>query len=414
MTPPAGASEGPAGGARPRLSPEVVRALGAVLLARTAVNGSQRVVYPFLPEIARGLGTSLAVLGALVAARSLIGLLAPVAARGAEVAGRRWLMLGGVAAAGIGTLVLGLAPGLAVAAAAFVVVGLAKPAFDVPMQGWFGARVPYAQRGRVLGITELTWAGGLLATVPLAGWLISATSWRALAVPVVVLAAGGAVAVWRLLPADRPRHPQPRPLRLTRQRLLVLAATFAFALAGESMFVVYGAWLEADLGLTVAAIGVFTVVVVAGELTGEGLVAAVGDRLGLRRAVLAGLAMSAVAYLCLGLVGASVVGAIVVVLAWFVGYEVTIVATVPLISEMGGQARDRLLGLMMVMIASARGVGALLGPALFAAGGITAAGVLAACAAVTSAALMAAVRSPSVSPAAPAAGPPPPPGLPRS
>lgn len=364
------------------LPTEVRRALAAVLVARTGLNAGLRVVYPFLPAIARGLGTSLQVLGVILAARSLVGLLAPAAARLAETTGRRAVMQAGLASVAVGSAVAGLAPagrpGVVVVAVGFLVVGFGKPGFDVPMQGWFGARVPFAQRGRVLGTTELTWAGGLLVSVPLSGWLIERTSWRAPFALVVVLCVAGLVAVGRLIPSDRPPHRERRPLRLTRARVAMLACVYLFATAAESLFVVYGAWLEDDLGLSVTGIGLFTLLVAVSEAGGEGLVALIGDRVGLRRLVLGGLLVSAVAYASLGLVGAVLAAAMAAVVVWFVAFEVTIVGSVPFVTELGGEGRDRLLGLMVGTFSAARATGAVTGPALFAAGGITATGAVAA------------------------------------
>lgn len=349
---------------------EVTRALVAVVVARTGINAGIRVIFPFLPAIARGLDTSLATLGILIALRSLVGLTAPSMARLAERLGRRDVMLVGLIATAAGSALAGIAPTVAVLGAGWVLVGLGKPGFDVPMQGWFGARVPYARRGRVLGLTELTWAGGLLASVPLSGWLIARTSWRAQFAVVVVLCLLGTIAVRLLMADDRPTHRERRPLRLTTERAGMLAVVFLFGLAAEGLFVVYGAWLEDDLGFDVATIGVFTLLVVAAELAGEGGVAAFGDRLGLRRSVRVALLVSAIAYGTLPFVGSSVPLAIGVVVVWFVAYEVTIVSSVPFVTELGGEGRDRLIGLMVATLALARAAGALLAPRLFVAGGI--------------------------------------------
>lgn len=378
------------------LGRDVRRALVAVVVARIGLNGGIRVVFPFLPEIARGLDTSLAVLGVLVALRSLVGLTAPLAAALAERTGRRAVMLGGLVATAVGSALIGAAPALAVAAVGFVMVGLGKPLFDVPMQGWFGARVPYARRGRVLGTTELTWAGGLLATVPLAGWLIPRTSWRIQFVIVVVLVAAGILAVRLLMDDDRPAHRVVAPLTLDRARAAMLGVVGLFSFAAEALFVVYGAWLEEALGLDVTAIGLFTLLVVAAELTGEGAVTGLGDRVGLHRAVRWALATSAVAYLALTLVGSSIALAVVVVVVWFVGFEVSIVASVPLVSELGGTGRDRMLGWMVAVIAIGRASGALLAPTLFARAGITAPALVAAGATLVALALLTAwVRDPA-------------------
>ncbi len=389
--------------AAPRLARDVVAALAAVLVARLAINGGIRVVYPFLPEIARGLGVSLAVVSALVALRSFVAVGAPLVARAAESLGRRSLMLVGLVFALAGAGLIILAPGAAapgswsligLAAFGFLLAGAAKPAFDVPMQGWFGERVPYRQRGRVIGITELTWALSLLATVPLAGVLIPRLGWQSAFAVVAALALVGLVAVGTLLPADRPTLRTRRPLRLNPERVRVLAVVFVYTVAAELMFVVYGAWLEDDLGLSVTAIGLFTIVVVVSELTGEGGVAAFADRLGAKRTILLGLLASGLAYASLGAVGGSVALAIVAVVVWFVGFEVTIVATIPLVSELAAESRDRLLSLMVSTMAMARGSGALLGPPLYDLGGIAASGLAAAALVAISALLLRGVTEP--------------------
>lgn len=378
-----------------RLPSEVRAALVAVLIARTGVNAGMRIVYPFLPAIARGLGTSLAVLGVLLALRSLAGVVSPVVARLAETHGRRDLMVVASLAVVAGCLVTAGAPGVVVAGIGFIIVGVAKPAFDVPMQAWFGDRVPYARRGRVLGVTELTWSFALLVTVPLSGVLIAATDWRAPFVLVAALCLVGAVAVRALIGADRPHRPEPRPLRLDAPRVTMLAVTLLFTVAAELLFVVYGAWLEDDVGLTVTGIGVFTVVVALAELTGEGLVTTVSDHWGLRRSIAAGLAVSALGYLAFGVVGASLALAIVVVVVWLIGFEVTIVAAIPFVSELAVEARDRLLSLMVLVIAIGRAIGGVAAPPLYALGGITASGVAAAVCAVVAGLLILRVPSPA-------------------
>ncbi|CAN5324987.1 MFS transporter [soil metagenome] len=387
----------------PRGSPswggdEVRAALAGVLVARTAVNAAIRVVYPFLPEIARGLGVSLGAVALLVALRSVAGMGGPAVARLAERAGRRALMLVATVVVAAGCLFVAGAASLAGAAVGFALCGVAKPLFDVPMQGWFGDRVPYGRRGRVLGITELTWALSLLVTVPLAGVLIAATSWRAPFVLVAALAVTGTAAVRGLIGPDRPHARTRRPLRLTGQHRAMLGVVLSFSMASELLFVVYGAWLEDAFGLGVTAIGVFTLVVGASELAGEAGVAAVADRLGLRRSIFAGLFVSAAAYASLGAVGASLAAAVLVVVVWFVSFEVTIVASVPFVSELATESRDRLLGLMVATIAAGRALAAPFAPAVYAAGGVAATGLVSAGLALVAGALLHHVRSPVPTP----------------
>lgn len=365
-------------------------ALAAVLVARTAINGALRLVYPFLPAIARGLDVSLTTAATAVAVRNLGGLSTPLSARASERFGRRSTMLAAVLAVVGGCAVTAVSPTFALAAAGIALVGFAKPTFDVAMQAWFADRVGERERGRVFGISELTWALGLIAVVPASGVLIGSFGWRAPFVLAAGLSAVGALVLARLIVSDRPEHHVERPLALDGERVTILAVAIAFSCASELMFVVYGSWLEIDLGLSVAGIGAFTMVVVAAELTGEGAVVLVADRLGLRRSTLIGLLISGLAYACFALVGASLWRAFALVFVWVACFELTIVAAIPLAAGFAPEARDRMLSSLAFCVATGRVLGALAGPRLFAAGGIALNG--AAAAALSLAAAAAVVR----------------------
>lgn len=123
-----------------RLSATVRCRLAALVCGRTAVNGGLRVVYPFLPVIAHGLGLPFAVVAGLVAARSMAGLAGPAIARGMRRAHLRTPMLVGLACTTVGCLLIVVPwPGpsgtrMALVAAGFVATGLARPLFDLPLQ----------------------------------------------------------------------------------------------------------------------------------------------------------------------------------------------------------------------------------------------------------------------------------------
>ncbi|MGH2734930.1 MAG: MFS transporter [Actinomycetota bacterium] len=366
------------------MTPDVRRALVATFIARTAANAALRVVYPFLPAIARGLDVTPATISALIAVRHLGGFATPLAARSTERHGRKLIMTVAIAAVLAGCVMTSLTSSIVVAGMGIVVVGFAKPSFDMSMQAWFGDRVPYVERGRIFGITELTWAVALLVAVPVSGFLIEATNWRAPFVLAGFMALAGLVAILRGIDSDRPHEHLRRRLELNAERVRVLAATLLFAAAAEIPFVVYGQWLEGSFGLTVAGIGTFTLVVVVAELAGEGLVVVFADRWGLRRMILGGLAVSGVAYLGFSITGSSLVLATAVVIAWIAAFEVTIVAAIPFASELAVDARERLLSIFAVMVAGGRAVGALASQPLFSTGGIELVGVAsAACVAVS-------------------------------
>ena len=360
---------------------DIKRALAAVFVARTAASAGLRVVYPFLPAVARGLGVSPGTLASVIALRNLGGFTTPLVAPVSERHGRRSIMLVAMAAVVAGAAITATGS-FAAAAIGIVVVGFAKTTFDLPMQAWFGDRVPYEERGRVFGITELTWATSLLVAAPASGFLIAATDWRAPFVLIAVLAAVGIVAVMRGLQPDPPREHVARSLEFDSSIRRVIAIVVLFIMASEIVFIVYGQWLEADFGLSVAGIGTFTLAIAAAEVMGEGLVAAVSDRVGLKRMWLGGLVVTAFAYLSFGMVGSSLAMAVVVVVVWITAFEVTIVSSIPFVSELS-DARERVLSTLLVSIGIGRAAGALVAQPLYSGGGIARGTVVsAACVAV--------------------------------
>lgn len=369
-----------------RVQRDIKRALTAVFIARTALNAGMRVVYPFLPAISRGLGVSPATMASVIALRNLGGFTTPLVARVSERYGRRSIMLAAIAAVVVGGAVTATGS-FAAAAIGIVMVGFAKPTFDLPMQAWFGDRVPYQERGRVFGITELTWATSLLIAAPASGFLIAATDWRGPFVLISVLSIVGAIAIARGIDPDRPREPRPRSLRFDGSIRRVIVIVVLFVMASEIVFVIYGQWLEADFGLSVAGIGTFTLAIVVAELMGEGLVTAVSDRVGLKRMWLGGLIVTAVAYLAFGSVGSSLPLGVVVVVVWITAFEVTIVSAIPFVSELS-DARERVLSTMLVSIGIGRAVGALVAQPLYSAGGIARGAAVSAACVVTAAVLL--------------------------
>ena len=395
----------------------VRRALVGIVIARLGVNGGIRVVYPFLAVIAGGLGVSFGVVALLVASRSLAGLAGPAIARATARRPRHAMVLSlALVAAGCAVIALSTsAPpaGRAVmVGAGFAATGLARPLFELPMQTWVSEHVPRSARGRALGVSELGWALSLAVTVPVAGVLIERIGWRSPFLLVALLAVCGAVVLRTTVPEDGPPSrvrttaarasvasvrptpvasprptpiasrrampvPSPRPSPVVRRRRLttgwaVCAGAALAVAAGEAVLVVYGQWLSNVFGLSVARIGMSTLLIVAAELMGEGLVVAVADRVGLCRTLFSAIALSLLGYAVLGLVGGRVGTAYTVISAVFVAFEVTVVALIALASVTAAHIDDRrtLLGRLMCAVACGNALGAAVAPVWYAAGGI--------------------------------------------
>ncbi len=342
-------------------------AIAFLTVTRLVVNTAHRFVFPFLPAVSRGLGISLAQGGLLMSARSVAFVATPAIVATAGRGERRVRL--GVWALGmmsVGALITAATGVYAGAFVGFILLGLGKPSFDAAAQSYVADRTPYERRARYMSILELTWAGGLLVGAPLAGWLIDGFGWEAPFWLVGVLFAITMLAAPALLEADIPQEPSERSrlsLDHTRWALLITAALFSFA--AETTFIVFGAWLEGGFGLSLAALGLASTLIALAEMTGEGAVLAFADRVGKLRMVGWGLGASAIGYAALAPASSSLPLGLAALAATFVAFDITIVSTIPLASELAPGARSRYLALLMVALGIGRSIGDLVGPALF-------------------------------------------------
>ncbi|MBN1667515.1 MAG: MFS transporter, partial [Anaerolineales bacterium] len=125
---------------------------------RMVFNTMHRMVYPFLPVFARGLGVELGTLSLAITARSVLGTFGPFLAVISDRRGRKLGMLFGLVLFVAGTALVVFWPGLPTFIAALLLTTLGKYIFDPPMQAYLGDRIPYHRRGLALAATELGWS----------------------------------------------------------------------------------------------------------------------------------------------------------------------------------------------------------------------------------------------------------------
>ena len=194
----------------PSLAPEVRRNLVVVTLARRAANACYRFSGPFLAIIATGLDATISQVGVAIAVSELTGLASPAIGRLVDRASHRASMTIGLAGTAVGCSIAAAAPSTAWFALGVTVMVLTRQSFDIGLGAWIAAHVPYQQRGRIVGLTETSWALGLLVGVSLMGALTAAVGWRAgfgLGVAAVVVL--GTVVAARV-DAERPVRPAGR------------------------------------------------------------------------------------------------------------------------------------------------------------------------------------------------------------
>ncbi len=362
---------------------------------------SIRFAYPFLPEIADGLGTSLATAGLGLACGEIAGLVAPLVGRRLDRIGRRRGMVDGLVVSSVGCLGVALAPHVVAFGASLFVVAVGRYLYDVSFGAWIGDEVPFARRGRVNGIGELAWAGSFLVGVPVAGLLAAVTSWRGpYAASVVLLLASVPVVRATLAPAAPAAGGPASSRAVGRARPTWLhAVVFATSLGAALVFVSEGAFFETDLGMTETTISLVVVLLGVGEVVGALGSALLTDRIGKRRTVGLGIAVLVPAVAALALVGDSAVLAVLAALAVGLGFELAFVSALPMVVEVDPERRAGSLALAVAALTLARTVAAVAGTALFEGvgiGGVVAASLPAL--AVAAVVLAALVREPVATP----------------
>jgi len=148
--------------------------------------------------------------------------------------------------------------------------------------------------------------------------------------------------------------------------------------ANDNLFVVYGVWLESAFGLSIAVLGAATTVIGLAELLGEGLTAFIADRLGLKRALIVGLVLSALSYILLPLVGRTLPLALMGLFVTFLTFEFTIVTALSLFTEILPTARATMMSSSVATISIGRAMGVLVGGPVWLAGGMWATGFVSA------------------------------------
>lgn len=348
-----------------------VAELIVMTFASVVMNTSHRMIYPFLPEIGRGLAVQPGTMRLLVSARSAMGFASPLFGPASDRYGRQAIMAVGLAILTISLLLVPLSPVLMVSMVALALTSLPKLAYTPAVQAYIGDRVPYERRGRVFGIVETSWSIALLVGAPVIGFGMQRFGWSS---PFWGLAAFSALA-WLATMRFIRRDTGAPGASITSVRAFVqswgfllrhpaalgaLGYAFLMDVANENVFVVYGYWMEGNFGLQVAALGLFTAVIGIADLVGELVVTTLADRIGKRRMVVISLVVSSLAYVGLPWLGVNRSAALVMLFLMFLGFEITNVASGLIVSELVPAAR----GSMMAFLATAYSVGRALGALL--------------------------------------------------
>ena len=347
----------------------------AITVTRTVIFTGFRMVYPFLPVLARGVGVEPQAIVLAVTARSGLGLASPVLGSLGDLRGRTLAILIGVGIFAGGMVLVGIWPIYIALFLAILASGLAKIVLDPAQFAYVGDRVPFERRSTPMALVELSWSIAFLVGIPIVGLMIAAWGWQSPFPILAGLALLGGVWLWRTLPADRPsKSAQPSLLSglnsilVRRSAVAALGVSLLMGAGNEVVSIVYGLWFEEAFALSVAALGAASAVIGFGELSGEGLVAGVADRIGKKRSMAIGLLLTTLASLVLQVLGRTLPGALLAVFALYLFFEFTFVSSLPLMIEQTPKARSTLMATNLAAFSLGRMLGALAGGPLFAIG----------------------------------------------
>jgi predicted MFS family arabinose efflux permease len=252
-----------------------------------------------------------------------------------------------------GSVLAACSVGVPMFAVALVLLSQAKIVFDIGLGSWIATHVPYERRGVVVGLTETSWALGLLVGVSLMGLATALTNWRGgyvlAAAGVATMATVVVLRVARDRPVSSPPSVVPSGARIGLDRAGWLAAVGAFCLMSSSqcIFVTFGGWLEDSFDFSPAALSAVTFGLGLGELTSSITSARRTDRWGKERSIAFGAGLMVPSAIGLAVWHGNLAAGLVLLVLLIAGFEFAIVSSLALASSLVPGSPARGLGVMI-------------------------------------------------------------------
>lgn len=373
------------------------RDVTTVTLARLGTNALYRFAGPFLAVIARGLDISIGELGVAITIAELCGLTSPIIGRFVDGVPRRVSMTIGLAGVTAGGIVTAASQHVVMFTVGLFVLSLFKIVYDVGMGSWITDHVAFERRGRVVGLTETSWALGLLVGVSAMGLVTAVTSWQWGYATGTLAVAVMAVVIWTRIdqqPVERTVRPAladafgPIPtadapnvaaaLRIPLAGWLGVLAVLAMSAASQSLFVTFGAWLEDEFGIEVAVLSAVTFGLGVLELMASSLSTARTDRWGKERSVIGGAVLMVLAAVTFTAADHVLVVAMILLGVFIAGFEFAIVSIIPIGGDLVPGRPGKGLGFFLAAVTIGRSTTTIPATRLYESSGIAACALLAA------------------------------------
>jgi predicted MFS family arabinose efflux permease len=344
--------------------------LTSFTLVRMVDSTVFRMVFPFLPALARGLNVPIESVAAAVSARSALGLLGPPLGAIADRSGRKQALVGALLVFGASLAIVGIWPSYIVFFIGLVLSGGATVVIDSSIHAYLGDRIPYTQRGRAIATVELGWSLAFVIGIPLVGWSMAHNGWSA---PFIWLGLAGLLAgglIGLVIPRTAPISGSWEELSvglrkiLTPSPLLGLLLALLMTFGNQVISIVFGIWMEDSFGMQIEQLGAASIVIGLAGLAGVGCAVLFTDRLGKRRAIGLGLVMNSIICMFLPLLVNQLWGALVALFIFYLTFEFAITSLLPLMTSLSTQARGVFMASTLAALSMGDALGALLGPLL--------------------------------------------------
>jgi predicted MFS family arabinose efflux permease len=350
-------------------SEETRRHVSTLTIGRLTSNACFRYAPPFLASISDDFNISLSRLGLALMVTEIAMGISPLLGRFVDRLHRRTAMAGGLLAISGAATIAAASPSVWIFVLGILLIAVAKFIFDIGLASWINDHVEYEKRGRVVGLTETSWALGLLVGVTAMGLVASATSWRwGYAVGAISVAIMGFIVMTRLEGHDVAGSQRSRDTvkhKMPLNGYWIFGAMFFLMAASQSLFVTFGSWLEDDFGFTEAGISAVVFGLGAFELLASVSSARRTDSWGKERSTIFGAALILPAGLLLTFGHNNEVIGLILLGIYLLGFEFSIVSMLPLSANLIPSSPGRGLGIVLAGGTMGRASMSLIGTAAY-------------------------------------------------
>jgi len=344
--------------------------LGTLFASRLILFAIYRLAYPLVPFIAEHFDVPVERASLLVTWLAGLGLTSLIGGWLADRVGYRTTMILGLVMTVIGTIGVAVAPSLWTVIVAYSLCSIGSSLHQPAMQAYVGALTPFHERGRAIGVTELSWALAGIVIVPPLMNLVEAQ--QNLLLIFIILSVGlvgiTLLTLIKITPVELDVESLTAPQRenylsavIRNPQVLGIIGFFVLGIAGvEVLFIAQAPWATERFGASLSDLGTAALVFGLGELGGSLGATLLTDRLGKRLSAVGAFALVAVIYLILPVLSVNWLSYLICYALLALVVEFAIVATLALATTIGSTGRAT----VMALSATAMKVGRMIGSAI--------------------------------------------------